>query len=115
MSKKTDLYDAMRQQLALEGSCIWTGPEGKRLFLIAANILAMDTDRGLLIAYEGEGTMFFELDRPLNVYRLLSAGFSVSVAATLADVVNELCGLNEDNVSGAVPLLMLPSEPAKGT
>lgn len=115
MSTNTDIFDAMRRQLTDVGSCIWTGPEGNRLFLVSSHVLGKDMAQGLLIAYEGEGTMFFELDRPLNVYRLLSAGFSVSVAATLADVVNELCGLNVDNVSVAKTPLMLPSEPMKGT
>lgn len=48
-----------------------------------------------MIAYEGGGAYFFDLDRPLNQFRLVKHGFSLRVAPALANLVNAILSPSE--------------------
>lgn len=71
------------------GGVTLTGPEGKSLFLVLNRNLGIEKE-GIMIAYEGGGAYFFELDRPLNRFRLVQHGFSYRVAPLIADLVNAI-------------------------
>lgn len=79
----------LREQLRDTGGCALTGPDGKSLFLVLNRNLGIEKP-GILIAYEGHGAYFFDLDRPLNQFRLVKHGFSLRIAPTLAELVNAI-------------------------
>lgn len=84
----TTLYE-IRQQLRDVGGATLQGPAGKQLYLVLNRNLGME-QQGILIAYEGGGACFFDLDRPLNAFRLVERGFSLVVAPAISQLVNEL-------------------------
>jgi len=106
--------DTMREHLKAHGSAVGQDADGRRIFFVMSRVLDM-RETGILIAYEGEGAIFVPLDdRPLNVFRLLSAGFSANIAPTLADTVNGLLGLDggsKSDINGPV----IPQIPFKPT
>ena len=83
------VIEELRLRLETEGSTNFADAKGRRLYLIRTKLLHMPFD-GLLIAYEGCGAMTFELDRPLNKFRLIQSGFGFDVAETLAGLVNRV-------------------------
>lgn len=81
----------------LEQGCVWsTDKSGDRLFFVHSRLMP-GMPNGVLISYEGKGSFFFGLDRPLNRFRLISAGFPLNVAPWLADLVNRLTGFANPN------------------
>lgn len=82
---------ALREGLRGRGSVTFMGPDGKRLFLVASVNLHLE-ERGLLVAYEGHGAYFWDLQRPVNTFLLAGAGFDITVAPELADLLNRLLG-----------------------
>jgi hypothetical protein len=82
----------LRKQLSSTGSMHATDAKGRRLFVVLSSQLSVE-EKGLLLAYEGEGCFFFTLDRPLNTFRLVQGGFSFSVAEWLANLINDIVGM----------------------
>lgn len=80
----------MRASLRSEGAASFTDAGGRTVVLALSGLLGVKGKGRLVIAYEGRGCMFFDGQRPLNSYRLLSAGFSSDVAAYVADIVNKI-------------------------
>ncbi len=85
-----EYVEVLRAGLAKDGFVKATGPDGQRLWLVLSTML--EEPPGLLIAYEGVGAMFWELDRPLNEFRLVQHGFSIRIAPALADTLNRVMG-----------------------
>ena len=79
----TDI-EPTRQQLRHTGGARIVSPADKMLYLVRNDVLGVE-EQGLLITYEGGGTFFFNLDRPINGFRLIKAGFSLRDAPAIAD------------------------------
>lgn len=80
---------------------------GLRVFLIEFSILPSGSvEPGFLLAVPGAGSMFVGMDRrlgryrPLNKFQLLSAGFSIKLAPTLAELVNRVLMLDKHDAGG---------------
>lgn len=102
----------LRDHLREHRSCNWTDEHGHKLFFVLLEI----PSHGMLIAYEGQGAKFIEIDdRPLNAFRLLEAGFATSLSKTLADAINALLGLDKSvAVTRTKPqTLQIPHQPRK--
>jgi len=90
----------LRSELRERGATVLIDPNGKRLVLMRGGIAGLDGQ--VVIAYEGWGTAIFDGDRALNEFRLISSGFSMKVARTVADLVNAVVGISvPPAVSGA--------------
>ena len=84
-----DTISHIRARLQAEGGVTVKGPGGKNVYLVLNRNIGVDQN-GILVAYEGGGAYFFDLDRPLNKFRLTQHGFSLSIAPALADLVNAI-------------------------
>lgn len=90
--------EELREALVTKGSAKIIDARGRRLYLIHSRILQEDFD-GVVVAYEGAGAFVFNLDRPVNKFRLVSSGFDMSVAEIVADLINRM------TEKGVVPVL----------
>lgn len=98
----------LKVRLLEKGSVSALDKQGRRLFFIDSRILD-DLPAGLLIVYEGQGSFFYEMDRPLNRFRLLQARFPLTVAGWLSDLVNQLTGMTNNHPSTPVQGLLCNS------
>lgn len=78
------------EQLRSAGAATLTDPEGKKLFLVLSSNLGEHSDYGMLVAYEGKGSIFYRPGQRITKFTLYSAGFSIMVAPTVLDVINQL-------------------------
>lgn len=85
-----NLVEELRRTFRATGSAKLVDPAGRRIYLVDTRLLG-ETPAELLLAYEGQGSIVFSLDRPMNAFRLVSAGFSMRVAPQVAEIVNALC------------------------
>lgn len=63
--------------------------EGNWVIIVSSVELGLPAGQMILI-YENRGTYFFNGDRPLNEFRLATAGFSYRYAKDIASMVNTL-------------------------
>lgn len=92
----------MREQLRVKGSAVLTDRNNKTLYLVNSRLLQLDF-AALILAYEGYGSATVLLDRPLNAFRLVNAGFPFQVAGPLAEFLNCVTGVT--NVSTGVAVI----------
>lgn len=103
---------SLKAKLQDQGSVSASDKKGNRLHFIETEILS-DLPRGLLIVYEGIGAFLFTLDRPLNKFRLVKAGFPLHTASWLSDLVNHLTGFADGhNRRSSGPLMITALEPS---
>jgi hypothetical protein len=95
-----DAITTIRQRLAETGGVTFQGPDNKSVYLVLNRNIGIEKN-GILLAYEGSGAYFFDLDRPLNQFRLAKHGFSLRVAPALAELVNAILS---SEASTAIPL-----------
>ena len=93
--------EKLRRELARVGWARYRGPRGN-LYLISSSIMSEHQPDGILVAYEGFGTMFCDLSQPLNRFELMQSGFSHTIADMLAGVLNAIFGF-EYRVTIRVP------------
>lgn len=93
--------DMIRDHLARTGYVKTRDVSGKNLYLISSELLP-GHPRGVLVAYEGYGAMFFDLEAPINKFQLITKGFTFSIADTLAAVLNAIFGF-EHHVTVRMP------------
>jgi hypothetical protein len=98
-----EVLNTVRKKLAETGGITLQGPGGKAVYLALNRNVGIERN-GILIAYEGGGAYFFDLDRPLNKFRLAQHGFSLRVAPALADLVNAIL---TSEVSTEIPVKMI--------
>jgi hypothetical protein len=79
---------SVRQGLQNEGIAAFLDPQGRLVTIASTQALGIDGPTRMMIAYEGKGCGVFDGDRPLNKFRLVSAGFSGDVAGVLAETIN---------------------------
>lgn len=103
------LVEDMAEELWEEGRTIIKDGSGRRLLLTSTSLLQIPGD-DIILAYEGRGVIFFQLDRPMNRFRLLSHGFPDKVAGDIADMVNLIISAlaKKRQVEAAVPHLEGP-------
>ncbi|QSY98683.1 hypothetical protein J2J97_31935 (plasmid) [Rhizobium bangladeshense] len=89
-----DILQSIRDQLREVGGATVKGPLDKQVYLVLNRNLGIE-QKGIMVAYEGGGAYFFDLDRPLNQFRLVKHGFSLRVAPALADLVNAILSPSE--------------------
>lgn len=77
----------LRESLADVGGLTLQDESGRSLYIVLNRNLGIEK-KGALVAYEGRGSMFFEMDRPLNKFRLLKAGFPAGTADIVSGLVN---------------------------
>lgn len=77
----------LRERLRQDGGATLVLDSGQRLFFVLSRNLGLD-ERGMLVAFEGGGTLFWKLDRPLNAFRLMKAGISMTIAEELSHILN---------------------------
>ena len=87
-----DAVEILKDSLQERGTALLTDINGSRLTLISNKVLGI-TNPCILISYEGYGSFYYEFDRPLNAFRLISAGFSLRVAQEVSDLINKLVEL----------------------
>ena len=83
------LINELRERLEEHGAAMVIDGAGRRLYLINARMVQLPHE-GLIVAYEGFGTFTFDMVRPVNKYRLVSAGFDLGVSEYVADLVNRI-------------------------
>lgn len=81
--------DEIADRLLTEGTTTFEDSEGRRVLIMYAAKAGFET-REFVLAYEKVGAMFFNLDRPLNKFRLSEAGFPLRLAPVVAETVNRL-------------------------
>lgn len=84
-----ELISEIATELADTGRSLVRDGEGKRLLLVSSRRLDLP-GHDLILAYEGQGTIFFSGDRPMNYFRLLASGFREEAARSISDMVNRL-------------------------
>lgn len=84
----------MRDDIVQRGATFVTDANGAHVVLALAPMLGIEGNR-VMLAYENMGMTIFFLDRPMNAFRLVQAGFSMRVAPMLADMVNKVCGMGQ--------------------
>lgn len=85
----------MADDITLHGRAMVADTNGRRLLLTSTELLGLPGNQ-ILLAYEGKGVIFFELDRPLNRFRLLSHGFPEKVADSICSLVNAVVSILAD-------------------
>jgi hypothetical protein len=80
----------LRQDLVQAGIAAFQDPQGRLVTIASTQALGVAGPARMMIAYEGKGCAVFDGDRPLNKFRLVSAGFSGDVASILAETVNAI-------------------------
>ena len=100
------LIEDMADDLDAEGRTLVKDSDGRRLLITTTTRLNLDGDE-VILAYEGRGTIYFQLDRPMNHFRLLSSGFPEKAAVSVADMVNRLINVLAERrrVEAASPAL----------
>jgi len=76
---------ALAAQFQDTGQVAMADPSGRRLFII--NVASLLGKPAVLLAHEGNGSMVFDFDRPLNAFRLISVGFPIEVAEQAANLL----------------------------
>ncbi len=83
----------LRREILTKGAAVLEGPESRKLYMIHSTALAV-TGQGILFALEGGGVHFWKYadptEPPLNVYRLISAGFPITTAQAILEVAQGL-------------------------
>ena len=102
----------LRERLQKNGSAYFLDTKGNRIYLIHTQALQLDFE-GVLIAYEGHGAFTFDLDRPLNSFRLISAGFPMQIAEELASLVNRVTRVASGPALIAAPKAKALKRPAR--
>lgn len=99
-----DMIRELRQSLQERGSAVLTDSAGRVVALVNAGLLGIKGRGRLMVAYEGKGCFFFDGDRPLNQFRLVSAGFGTDVAGFTANLINAVVfsGNAEGNQAKAI-------------
>ena len=93
--------EKIRNQLSRTGYVRYRGPRGD-LYLISSSIMPGHQPHGVLVSYEGFGSMFWDLKEPVNRFQLMKSGFSYTIADMLAGVLNAIVGY-EYRVTVRVP------------
>ena len=83
--------NVIRNDLARKGYVDAYDSRGRKLYLVLSTVLP-EHPPGVLIAYEGYGTMFYDMKAPLNKFQLIQKGFTYTVADTLAVMLNSIFG-----------------------
>jgi hypothetical protein len=88
-----DFAASLRQEIVEKGAATLDGPDGKKLFMVHSTALSM-VGQGILFALEGGGVFFWQYANPdepaLNVFRLISAGFSIPIAQAILQICDGL-------------------------
>jgi len=84
-----DEIDAQAGQLLSSGATSWTDTSGKRIMLFYASVVGVEAKEFVLVR-EGGGSLFFDFSRPLNPYRLVTAGFQIGAAVELVHTVHRI-------------------------
>jgi len=95
------VVDWLRDQIFEEGR-FRVPVGGKWLFVIDVADL-MDGDAHYLISYEGGGSLLHDMTRPVNEFRLISAGFTGGAAKMIAEIVNAALPLQVISEAKALP------------
>ena len=93
----------LRLAFLRDGAVTLTGPDKRKLFLVSAANCASQ-DEGVLIAYEGGGTMFAKNDRMLTPMQMAGSGFSLRIAPALTEIINAI--LTPDDLNPDVTRLL---------
>jgi hypothetical protein len=84
---------ALRAEILTKGAAVLDGPDDRRLFMVHSTAMSMP-GQGILFALEGGGVFFWRYAAPdepaLNIFRLISAGFSAAIAKAILSVVDGL-------------------------
>jgi hypothetical protein len=84
--------EALRRQLINRGSVTLPAADGQRLYVVHSSTLG-DPGQSLLIAFEGGGVLvwcYADDPKPLNRFRLMTAGFRIDVAEAVATLLEGL-------------------------
>lgn len=79
----------MARTLYERGSAHVQDQDGNYMVITASAVVGVPGNR-FLLAYENKGAILFDTSRPMNQFRLASAGFSLRIAPVLADTLNRL-------------------------
>jgi len=83
----------LARRLIERGAVATTAKDGKRLFFMASRVYG--GERGeIVVAMQDGGCYVWDGARPVSSFRLLTSGFRIEVAATLAAVLNEVYHLS---------------------
>jgi hypothetical protein len=96
----------MADDIDQDGRTLVRDLDGRRLLITSTTLLNLPGDEVILV-YEGRGTIFFQIDRPMNRYRLLASGFPEKAADSVSDMVNRLISILAERrrVEAAKPAL----------
>lgn len=83
-----------------------TDQDGDRLVICSAASLGFHKSKEMVVIYENRGALFFELDRPMNAFRLASAGISMRVAPEVSDMLNRLIAAVGKRIEAGRPALL---------
>ena len=81
-------YDALRRQFKEQRMLQLGVGSGKFLWIV--DVTQKCASPTVLVAYEGGGVIRFEFDRPLNLFRLYSAGFPGGLAGSVLELLDNL-------------------------
>jgi hypothetical protein len=84
-----EVIDTMADKLLADGYAGTVDPEGNRVAVTFSGNLGFDT-REMVLIYENKGALFFDGQRPLNKFRLLSSGFTFLTAPVIVGLVERL-------------------------
>lgn len=87
-----DLIQGIADDLDANGQSLVLDSEHRRLLVTTLAHLGYSTS-DVILAYEGRGTIFFKIDRPMNHFRLMTSGFPEKVARPLSDMINRLVSI----------------------
>lgn len=95
MSDANTISKGIAAKLMQTGCVVARAASGQRLFLMTTEFIGEDEpglagEKGIMVALEGGGCFLWDGLRELNAFRLISSGFDLATAATLAEVLNEI-------------------------
>lgn len=92
-----ETIDEVRRQLREDGKAIVPTAHDRRVFLIP-----LSWTSELIVAYENGGCFVYNFDRPVNEFRLIKAGFTVTVAKAVSQLLTALTQGWADNKAQAL-------------
>lgn len=81
-------YEALRRQFKEQRMLRLDVAQGKSLWIV--DVSKTCDGPTILVTYEGGGVIRFTFDRPLNLFRLYSAGFPGGLASSVLELLTSL-------------------------
>lgn len=87
----------MRNNLMARHACHCVLQDGKVLYIAKVMMFGVP-QRDVMVGYQEGGFIVYDGTRPLNKFRLIQKGFPFGVAELIADLLNDIFGVQEENV-----------------